>query len=91
MFIAGELQTAVCLELVVVGLFYFVRSTFDCAHSSPGMISNIEVKNLWRSMSGFPIRGSDRVLIFHDYQLVFGLSGNHYQVSMCKTYSQTPI
>ena len=38
LFIAGELQTAVCLELVVVGLFYFVRSTFDRAHSSPGMI-----------------------------------------------------
>ena len=37
LFNAGELQTAVCLELVAVGLFRFIRSIIYCPDSIPGI------------------------------------------------------
>ena len=86
-FIAGKLQTVVCLELVAIGLLYFICRLFYCPHSIPGRYVKlgyeaIKHKEMW-FMSGLSIRSSDRVLIVHDHQLVFGLSRNYYQV--CKT------
>ena len=54
-----------------------VLTVFQVSHDFHQKLRNRRNKNV---MSGFPISGSDRVLIFYDHQLVFGLSGNHYQV-----------